>query len=131
MDTYSWYAALVKPTWAPPAFLFGPVWTILYILIFISFCYVFYKTYQGDMPYFIAGIFMFNIIANLLFTPIQFGLQNNLLASADIIMVLGSLSLALYYIFPYASWVAYVNFPYLAWVSFATVLQLTITYLNW
>ena len=131
MESYSWYATLIKPTWAPPAWLFGPVWSVLYTIIALSFTYVFYKTYTGEVPYWIAAIFLLNLIANALFTPLQFGLQSNLLAAIDIVVVLGTLAGALYSIYPYFQWVAYVNIPYLLWVSFATVLQFTITYLNW
>ena len=131
MEQYSWYATLIKPTWAPPSWLFGPVWSVLYAIIAVSFTYVLYRAYQGEVPNWIAGLFILNLIANAAFTPLQFGLQNNLLAAIDIALVLGTLIAALYYIYPYAPWVTYVNIPYLAWVSFATVLQLTITYLNW
>jgi len=58
-------------------------------------------------------------------------LQSNLLAGIDILLVLGTLIWLMVAIFPYAQFVAFANIPYLAWVSFATVLQLTITYLNW
>ncbi len=131
MEQYTWYATLIKPTWAPPAWIFGPVWTVLYAIIAVTFSYVFYKAYMGEVPYWIAGIFLLNLIANALFTPLQFGLESNLLAAIDIVVVLGSLVAALYLIYPYAPWVTYANVPYLLWVSFATVLQFTITYLNW
>ena len=75
--------------------------------------------------------FILNIVFNLAFTPLQFGLLNNLLATIDIVLVLGTLVWALYVIHPHAAIVTYANTPYLLWVSFATVLQLTITYLNW
>jgi tryptophan-rich sensory protein len=74
--------------------------------------------------------FLLNIVFNLAFTPIQFGLQNNLLASIDILLVVGTLVWALWVIFPHVPWVTYSNIPYLAWGLFATVLQLTITILN-
>ena len=45
-NTTSWYGKLVKPTWAPPSYLFGPVWTVLYIIVAISFGTVFYKVFE-------------------------------------------------------------------------------------
>lgn len=126
-----WYQTLLKPEWAPPAWLFGPVWTVLYAIIFISFGYVFYKVWQGELSYLIALPFVLNLFFNALFTPLQFGLQNNLLAALDIILVLVTLGWALYVIYPFAPWVLYVNIPYFLWVSFATVLQLQILFLNW
>ncbi len=126
-----WYQTLVRPDWAPPGWLFGPVWSVLYTIIFISFGYVGYLYFKGVIPFWVLVPFILNIIFNAAFTPLQFGLQNNLLAAIDITLVLVTLGWALYVIYPYAAWVAYVNIPYLAWVSFATVLQFTITYLNW
>lgn len=130
-NTYTWYQTLVKPSWAPPSFLFGPVWTVLYAIIAISFGAVFWKFYEGKIPWMVALPFLLNLVFNFIFTPLQFGLQNNLLASIDIILVLATLVWALFAIHPYIPWIAYVNIPYVLWVSFAIVLQLTITYLNW
>ncbi|OGG55814.1 TspO protein [Candidatus Kaiserbacteria bacterium RIFCSPHIGHO2_02_FULL_55_20] len=134
MDTYSWYSTLVKPTWSPPAWVFGPVWTILYAIIAISFGAIFYKAFTRQIPWIIALPFALNLIFNFAFTPLQFGLQNNLLAAVDILLVLGTLiwAFTLRNALREAGlvWVLYVNIPYLLWISFATVLQLTITYLN-
>lgn len=130
MKTYNWYSQLIKPTWAPPAYLFGPVWTCLYILIFISFGKVFLMAWQKTIPVVVIIPFVLNIIFNLAFSPIQFGLKNNFLASLDIIFVLVTLVWAIVAIYPYAKWISYIQVPYLLWVLFATVLQVTITYLN-
>ncbi len=128
--TYTWYSQLIKPFFAPPAWIFGPVWSVLYVLITISFGYVFYLYFKGRIPFIVLLPFIFNLIFNFAFTPLQFGLQNNFLAAIDIVLVLGTLIWSVYGILPYASWVTYINIPYLLWVSFATILQLTITWLN-
>jgi benzodiazapine receptor len=130
MSTYNWYQTLIKPAWAPPAWLFGPVWSVLYLIIAGSFGYVAYLYFKGMIPFVVLLPFILNLIFNFSFTPLQFGLKNNLLASVDILLVLGTLGWALYVIYAYVPWVAYVNLPYLFWVMFATVLQLTITYSN-
>lgn len=129
-NTGSWYANLIKPTWAPPSWLFGPVWSVLYTLIIISFGAVFYNAITKKIPVLVALPFVLNIVFNLAFSPIQFSLQNNWLAAIDILLVLATLIWAMVAIYPYMKWVAWINIPYLVWVSFATVLQLTITYLN-
>lgn len=129
-DSYSWYATLIKPSWAPPSWLFGPVWSVLYIIIGLTFGYVFYKVITGKISWMIAIPFVLNLIFNLAFTPIQFVLKNNFLAAIDIVLVLTTLYWALISIFPYFRFVTYANIPYLIWVMFATVLQFTITYLN-
>jgi translocator protein len=132
MDTYTWYwyQSLIKPSWAPPADVFSPAWALLYTIIAFSFGYVFYKAYKGELPTKVALIFLLNLCFNFAFPVVQFELQNNLLASLDILLVLGTLVWAMVSIYRYAAWVAMVNVPYLLWVSFATVLQFTVTYLN-
>ena len=131
METEFWYLNLIKPEWAPPSWLFGPVWTVLYILIFISFGMVFYKVWKKELPTIIILPFLLNLLFNFLFSPLQFGLQSNILSAIDIVLVLGTLIWAMIIIYPKIKWVALVNIPYLLWVSFATVLQFTITYQNW
>ena len=133
MDSNSsaaWYAQLVKPFFAPPATVFGPVWAVLYIVIAISFGYVLLQYLKRRLPLAVLLPFVVNLLANLAYTPIQFGLKNNALASVDIVLVLGSLIWAMVAIWKRARWVALVNLPYLLWVVFATVLQLSITWLN-
>jgi len=130
MNNYDWYSQLIKPSWSPPAWLFGPVWTFLYILIAVSFGKVFLMFFQKKVSFIVILPFILNLIFNFAFTPLQFGLKNNLLAAVDVILVLGTLIWAMMAIYPHVRWVAYIQIPYLLWVSFATVLQLTITCLN-
>lgn len=127
---YNFYQNLIKPSWAPPGWLFGPVWTVLYIIIAITFIYVAIKFFRKQIPFIVFLPFILNLVFNLAFTPIQFGLQNNLLATIDILLVLSTLIWAFVSVWPHFRWVAYANIPYLLWVVFATILQLTITILN-
>lgn len=124
------YLEYIQPSWAPPAWLFGPVWSVLYLLIAISFGYVFLKVFQGELPKMVALPFVINLVANAAFTPIQFGLNNLPLASVVIVVVLVTIVWSMWAIWPFYKWVALIQIPYLLWVSFATVLQFTITYLN-
>ena len=129
-NTYNWYSTLIKPTWAPPSWLFGPVWSVLYAIIAVTFGTVFYKAFTKQIPWFVALLFALNLIFNFSFTYFQFELKNNLLASIDILLVLSTLIWALVAIYPHIKWIAFANIPYLLWVSFATILQLTITWIN-
>ncbi|MDO8373643.1 TspO/MBR family protein [Polaromonas sp. YR568] len=133
MDSSSsaaWYAQLSKPFFAPPAGVFGPVWTVLYVIIAVSFGFVLLQYLRRRLPFRVLLPFILNLLANLAYTPIQFGLKNNALASLDILLVLGTLVWAMAAIRQRARWVVWVNIPYLLWVLFATVLQLSITWLN-
>ena len=78
----------------------------------------------------LAGLTV-NIVANLIFTPIQFGLRNLPLAAADILVVLGTIVWSMVAVWAHARWVAAAQVPYLVWVGIATVLQLAITVANW
>ncbi len=130
-DSFTWYSALIKPAWAPPSWLFGPVWTALYLIIAGTFGTVFYKAVKRELPFKTALPFALNLVFNFAFTPLQFGLKNNLLAAVDIALVLITLVWAFATAWPKLRWVVYANIPYLLWVCFATVLQFTVTALNW
>lgn len=125
-----WYSQLDKPFFAPPAWLFGPVWTVLYVVIAVSFGWVLVQYLRRHVPFALLLPFILNIAFNAAYTPIQFGLRNNLLASVDIVLVLATLLWAMAVVWRRARWVAWVNMPYLVWVMFATVLQFSITWLN-
>ncbi len=129
-STYSWYQTLQKPFFAPPSWLFGVAWSILYPIIFVSFGMIFYKVFKKEIPSIVAVPFIFNLIFNLLFTPIQFGLKNNLLASADILIVIVTLVWGIILVYPHSKSLAYIQIPYLLWGLFATLLQFSILFLN-
>jgi tryptophan-rich sensory protein len=129
-DAAAWYQSLVQPPFAPPAWVFAPVWTVLYIVMATSYGYVLWLAMRRRLPWRTVLPFALNLLFNLAFTPLQFGLRNNWLAALDIVAVLGTLLWALLVIRKHARWVTLVNLPYLAWVAFATVLQLSITWLN-
>ena len=133
MNKYNLYSTLIKPTWAPPSWIFVPVWTVLYAIIAVSFGTVFYKAFTKQIPWIVALPFALNLLFNFAFPPIQFRLVNNFLASIDILLVVGTLIWALYAVWhasPELRWVVYANIPYLLWGTFATCVQLTITWMN-
>ena len=130
MKNFISYSELLKPSWAPPSWIFGPVWSFLYALIAISFGTVFYKLATKEIPFIVALPFILNLVFNFSFTYFQFGLKNNALAAIDILLVLGTLVWAMIAIFPHTRCITYIQIPYLLWVTSATVLQLTITFIN-
>jgi len=130
MKNYSKYKEYRKPSWAPPAWLFAPVWTVLYVLIAASFGSVFVLYLDGAVPFVVVLPFLLNLVFNFSFTTIQFRLQNFLLALVDVLLVDITLVWALSSVYAYAHWITYINLPYLAWVMFATILQFSVTLLN-
>jgi len=106
------------------------VWTFLYVIIFFSFGGVFLMLWKGHIAFIVALPFILNLIFNFSFIPLQFWLRNNVLAAIDILLVFATILWAMIVIFPLSQWIAYFQIPYVLWVSFATILQLTITYLN-
>lgn len=124
------YSILKKPSWAPPAWLFWPVWMVLYILIAISFAKVFLLTWNHEIWFMIALPFLLNLMFNFIFSPIQFGLKNNILSAIDVLLIWITITRSMRSIYPYAHWITYMQIPYLTRVSIATVLQITITIMN-
>ena len=131
MPWMEWYYSLWKPSWTPAPATIGLIWTILYPIIAISFGFVFVQMFRGKVSRLIALPFAINLLTNVAFTPIQFGLRNLPLAAVDILIVLGTLIWMIVAIWPHYKWVAVAQVPYLVWVSTATVLQLSMTWMNW
>ena len=130
MSWMEWYNSLQKPGWTPAPQTIGTIWQILYPVILLTFGYVFTQAFRGKIPLWVAIPFAINLVANVLFTPIQFGLRNLDWAAVDIVVVWGSLVWLIVAIWPHFRWVSVAQIPYLIWVSIATVLQLSITWNN-
>jgi tryptophan-rich sensory protein len=130
MDWMTWYNGLAKPSWTPAPSTIGLIWQLLYPIILVSFGFVFVQAARWKLPGRVALPFAINLVANLLFTPIQFGLRNLPLASLDILIVWGSIVWCVVAIGRHHRWVAIAQGPYFVWVSLATVLQLSMTWLN-
>jgi len=131
MDWIPWYESLAKPSWTPAPATIGLIWQILYPIIAVSFGFVFVQAVRGSLPKSSAAPFAVNLVANLLFTPIQFGLRNLPLAAVDILIVWATIIVSIVAVWRHYRWVAVAQIPYLIWVSLATVLQLSITLMNW
>jgi len=91
---------------------------------------VFVQVGRGRMPWLVAVPFAINLAANLSFTPIQFGMRNLPLAAVDILVIWGTLLWMIGAVWRHSPWVAVAQGPYFVWVSIATVLQLSMTWMN-
>ena len=131
MNWLEWYDSLAKPSWTPAPATIGLIWQILYPIILVSFGFVFVQAVRKKVPWHVALPFALNLVANLIFTPIQFGMRNLSLASADILLVWASILWCVVAVWRHYRWVAVAQGPYFVWVSLATVLQLSMTWMNW
>lgn len=125
-----WYDGLIKPSWTPPGSTIGFIWSILYPMIIFSFFYVLVAAVKGKVSWVIFAIFVINIIANLLFSPILFGLKNIPLATFDILIVWATTVAQFFLMWSHAKGISLLQIPYFLWVSTASVIQFTIFFAN-
>ena len=127
----TWYDSLNKPSWTPEPSTIGTIWAVIYPLIAVAAVATVVKVFRGELPRSVLVPLALNIAANIAFTPIQFGLRNLPLASADILRCAGHHRLVDgARVEAGSAWIVLPLAPYLLWVSTATVLQLTITFAN-
>ena len=131
MPWIDWYNSLAKPNWTPAPATIGMIWQILYPIILVSFGFVFVQAIRKKMPRLVALPFAINLVANVIFTPIQFGMRNLPLAAIDILIVWVTIIWMMVVVWRHYRWVALAQVPYFVWVSLATVMQLSITAMNW
>jgi tryptophan-rich sensory protein len=131
MDWMTWYNQLAKPGWTPAPATIGAIWTTLYPIIAITFGFVLVQAIRQRIPWKVTIPFGINLTANLIFTPIQFGMRNLPLATVDILIVWCSIVWMMLAIWPHHRWMTFAQIPYLIWVSIATTLQVSITMMNW
>lgn len=126
-----YYSALKKPSWNPPAKLFGIAWALLYALISASVAIVYTKTngFQEAATNYVL-ILLLNYVANQAFTYIEFKLKNLKLAYLDTVLVAITTFLLIYATIPYSKLAAWFLVPYLLWSCFATLLAWSIYQLN-
>jgi tryptophan-rich sensory protein len=128
-DAPTFYGALTLPSWAPPANVFGPVWTVLYLLMAIALWRAWGAAPEGrrGAP---IGLFVVQLAANALWSWLFFAWHRGAAALADIV-VLWLLIVATIVVFlRHDRWAAWLLVPYLAWVSFATALNYAVWQAN-
>jgi len=125
----SWYIFLNKPSFNPPNWIFGPVWTVLYLLMAISFFLLWQKNKIKRISI-QAALFFLQLSLNILWSLIFFGMKLPMLAFVDIIFLWITILLMIVYFHKKSHLAAYLQLPYLFWVSFASVLNFWIVVLN-
>ena len=124
-----WYENLQRPALTPPNWIFGPVWTVLYIMIAVSI-FLFVKNHKTGTGFGIYFLIALNLIANFSWTVLFFRLQSPGLAVIDIVVIDISLILMIYYFWQTNRIASTLLWPYLLWVLFATYLNFSFYVLN-
>lgn len=126
----AWYASLARPSFAPPNWVFGPVWTLLYALMGVAVYLVWRKGMQKIEVRESVMLFGVHLFVNVLWSYLFFGLKNPALAFADILLLWSLIGFLIYKFRGIDFRAALLLLPYFAWVSFATILNYSIWVLN-
>jgi len=119
------YARLDLPVWAPPAWLFGPVWTVLYVLIAVAGWLVWRAAGTRGAAVFL-GVYVLQLLLNAAWTPLFFGAGLQGLALADILLLVVAVAATLFLARPHSRSAVVLLVPYLVWVAFAAALNAAI-----
>ena len=125
----AWYATIAKPSWNPPNWLFGPVWTTLYVLIGVSAWRV-WRTGAFGRDRAALALFLAQWALNFAWSGFFFGLRAPGLALAEIVVLLALIAATIARFARHDRVAAALLVPYIAWVAFATALNLALWWMN-
>ena len=132
MTYQTWYLALEKPFFAAPPELFGIAWGIIYPLIFLALVATFYGLFRTrSVSQATLWLFGANLVLNVLFAPLQMGLQDNVLSSGLIVAILATLLVLVWRLCKESRTAFWLLVPYVLRGSYDPVLQISITVLDW
>lgn len=126
----TWYATLIRPSFAPPSWVFGPVWTMLFAMMGVSACIVWRQRKQRKDVRHALDIFGIQFALNVLWSALFFGMQNPGAAFVEIIVLWFAILFTIVTFAKISRLAAWLLVPYLLWVSFATVLNYAFWMLN-
>jgi len=129
MDAPSFYAQLDRPSWAPPSWLFGPMWTVLYLLMGIAAWLVWRERDNRRQAHGVSGalgLFVTQLVANALWSWLFFDWHDGATAFAEILVLLALIVLTLVTFWRIRPLAGALLLPYLAWVAFASALTLSV-----
>ncbi|MBF6136708.1 tryptophan-rich sensory protein [Nocardia otitidiscaviarum] len=129
VSTADKYEALEQPAWAPPSWLFGPVWTLLYSLMAIA-AWLVWRAEPWQRVRVALGVFVVQLILNALWTPLFFAAEWRGVAFAEILVLLAAIVATIVLFARHQRWAAGVLVPYLLWTVFAAALNLAVWQLN-
>lgn len=126
----SWYVNINKPSFNPPSWIFGPVWTTLYILMGVALYLVWKDGFKKPLVKESFNIFLIQLFFNALWSVVFFGLQSPGLALGVIMVLWIFILLTILKFYKINKIAAYLLAPYILWVSFASILNFAIFVLN-
>lgn len=126
----TWYAALAKPSFNPPSWVFAPVWTALFLLMGIAAFLVWKRGWEKREVRIALGIFGGQLILNILWSALFFGLHSPLAAFIEIIILWLAILWTILAFRKISRTAAWLLVPYILWVSFASVLNFSLMLLN-
>ena len=126
----TWYATLNKPSFNPPNWIFAPVWTMLFVMMGVAAFLVWKQGVAQPGVKFALGMFLLQLLFNVLWSVMFFGLRSPLAGLIDIAALWGTLAITIWLFFTHSTVAGILLLPYLAWVSFASVLNFAIWRLN-
>jgi benzodiazapine receptor len=127
---FEWYQMLTKPPLSPPSWVFGPVWTVLYVMMAVSFYRVWRKGLKKHQVKRALKLFLIQLVLNLSWSPVFFGAKNMFLALVIIIFMLFFIKKTINAFMGIDKTAAYLLYPYIVWVSFATYLNFAFWWVN-
>lgn len=127
---YNWYNTLTKPAFSPPNWVFGPVWTTLYILMGVAMYRVWQKGYNRKSVRQAINLFLIHLAVNVGWSFVFFGLQSILGGMVVLIILWGFIITIVREFYRIDRTAGYLLIPYLVWVSFAGILNFTLLTLN-
>jgi tryptophan-rich sensory protein len=125
-----WYAQLQKPSFAPPNWLFGPMWVSLYLLMGIAAYLVWQKGLAASGVRLALGIFIFQLLLNAAWSPVFFGLRSPLAGAAVIVVLWLAIAATIFAFAKVSPPAAWLLVPYILWVTLASALNISIYFLN-
>lgn len=126
----TWYANIARPSFSPPNWVFGPVWTILFALMGIAFYMIWKKGFDKKEVRMAALVFGFQLVLNIFWSIIFFGLESPGLAFAEVIFLWIAILATIISFYRIDKTAGYILIPYILWVSFAAFLNYNIWVLN-
>ena len=125
-----WYSNLDKPSFTPPGWIFGPVWTVLYTLMAASTVIVWQKGLASAEVRMALIHYLVQLFLNALWTPLFFGFEMPLLAFIDIVLLWAAIILTVLAFLRVSRYAGFLMVPYLVWTTFAAVLNFSLWFLN-